>query len=112
MVSDLLAGIEPLHPRQRDRLLPQLLTRTGAQKNLGQVAGFISERWPASNRNGVRLQLGTRAGFASELAAGFNWNSHQDGCFRRRLGPEHMCKAARYEQKGRSRRTKCAIHSG
>ncbi|HEX3365681.1 hypothetical protein, partial [Phenylobacterium sp.] len=41
----------------------------------GQVAGFISEWWPDSNRYGGRLQLGTLAGFASESMAGFNRNS-------------------------------------
>src|SRR5258706_14623072 len=43
---------------QRTRLLPQLLTRTGAPNGLGQVAGFSPERWPPSHRNGGRLRVG------------------------------------------------------
>jgi hypothetical protein len=30
------------------------------------VAGFVSEWWPASNRNGGRHQLGMAAGFTLE----------------------------------------------
>jgi hypothetical protein len=33
------------------------------------VAGFISEWWPASNRNGGRLQIGIGGRIASEFAA-------------------------------------------
>jgi hypothetical protein len=50
--------------------MPQLLTRGKAAK----VAGFKSERWPASNRNGGRHQLGMVAGFTSEYPAGLHWN--------------------------------------
>src|SRR6202451_4136829 len=34
-----------------------------------RVAGFISEWWPASNRNGGRLQIGIGGRIASEFAA-------------------------------------------
>jgi hypothetical protein len=34
------------------------------------VAGFISEWWPASNRNGGRLQIGIGGRIASEFARG------------------------------------------
>ena len=33
-----------------------------------RVAGFISEWWPASNRNGGRLQIGIGGRIASEFA--------------------------------------------
>jgi len=33
--------------------------RQGGWLQIGMVAGFISERWPASNRNPGRLHLGT-----------------------------------------------------
>jgi hypothetical protein len=54
MVSVLLAGIELSCPRQRTKLLPQLLTRTGVLIRPCQVTGFTSERWPASI--GIRIE--------------------------------------------------------
>jgi hypothetical protein len=68
MVSILLAGIEPSCPRERTRLLPQLLTRTGILNRPCRVAGFTSERWPASARNGGRLHVGIPGRLRSEFA--------------------------------------------
>lgn len=64
----LLAGIELSCPRQRTKLLPQLLTRTGVLNRPCQVAGFVSERWPASARNGGRLRVGIPSRLQSEFA--------------------------------------------
>jgi len=58
MVSSLLAGIKPLLAVDRGGLLPESLTRkknaanlsTGGRLQIGMVAGFSSELWPASNR--------------------------------------------------------------
>jgi flagellar basal body rod protein FlgG len=51
--------------------MPKLLTR-GQQTKRGpkasQVAGFISEWWPASNRNGGRNEIGIPGRLASEFA--------------------------------------------
>jgi hypothetical protein len=41
-----------------------------------RVAGFKSEWWPDSFRNGGRLQIGIPAGFMSEHPAGLNRNPH------------------------------------
>ncbi|MFP4359287.1 MAG: hypothetical protein ACLFTG_01205 [Alphaproteobacteria bacterium] len=41
--------------------MPELLTRSAT-------------KWPASNRNGGRLQIGTPAGFVSEYPAGLRRN--------------------------------------
>ena len=51
MVSVLLAGIELSCPRQRTKLLPQLLPRTGALIRPCQVADFASESLAGFNRN-------------------------------------------------------------
>src|SRR5258705_7646000 len=51
MVSSLLAGIKPLLAVDRGGLLPESLTR---KKKCRQPFN----RWPASNRNGGRLQIG------------------------------------------------------
>jgi hypothetical protein len=48
--------------------MPRLLTR-GNGVNIGyKVAGFISEWWPASNRNGGRHHLGIGGRLESESA--------------------------------------------
>ena len=50
--------------------MPWVLTRGNGGAEIGyRVAGFISERWPASNRNGGRHRLGTGGRHASESAA-------------------------------------------
>lgn len=55
--------------------MPELLTRRKTRQSIaGRVAGFKSEWWPDSFRNGGRHQIGTVAGFASEYPAGFNRN--------------------------------------
>jgi len=54
--------------------MPELLTRREVAADPGPLAGFKSERWPASNRIGGRHQIGMVAGFASEYPAGFNRN--------------------------------------
>jgi hypothetical protein len=43
--------------------------RKGGRLQIGMVAGFISERWPASNRNPGRLHVGTPGRIKSESAA-------------------------------------------
>jgi hypothetical protein len=66
----------PLVDRRGD-LMPELLTRRKTRQSIaGRVAGFKSEWWPDSFRNGGRHQIGTVAGFASEYPAGFNRNPH------------------------------------
>jgi hypothetical protein len=58
--------------------MPELLTRRKTRQSIaGRVAGFKSEWWPDSFRNGGRHQIGTVAGFASEYPAGFNRNPHE-----------------------------------
>jgi len=42
--------------------------QTSRAENPAQVAGFISERWPASNRNPGRLQIGISGRIESEFA--------------------------------------------
>ena len=57
--------------------MPELLTRGETPHSIaGRVAGFKSEWWPDSFRNGGRHQIGTMAGFASEFPAGFLRNPH------------------------------------
>ena len=54
--------------------MPESLTRRARPFELrapAVVAGITSEQWPASVRNGGRLQIGIPAGFASEQRAGF-----------------------------------------
>lgn len=55
--------------------MPEVLTRKarrdrqpGGRINLGTVAGFMSEWWPASNRNTGRLHLAIPGRLASESA--------------------------------------------
>ncbi|MBB4201172.1 transposase [Rhodoblastus sphagnicola] len=51
--------------------MPQLLAcgeQTSRAKNPAQVAGFMSEWWPASNRNPGRLQIGISGRIESEFA--------------------------------------------
>jgi len=48
--------------------------RKGGRLQIGMVAGFISERWPASNRNSGRLHVGTPGRIKSESA------TRCDGC--------------------------------
>jgi hypothetical protein len=52
--------------------MPKLLTcrqQTKRGPKASQVAGFISEWWPASNRNGGRNEIGIPGRLASEFAA-------------------------------------------
>ena len=55
--------------------MPESLTRkkrrhhcNGGRLQIGMVAGFISERWPASNRNSGQLHVGTPGRIKSESA--------------------------------------------
>jgi hypothetical protein len=50
------------------------LTRKNTSLIAVRVAGLKSERWPASSRNGGRLQIGSPAGFTSEHPAELNRN--------------------------------------
>jgi hypothetical protein len=43
-------------------------SETRRRKLIGMAAGFISEWWPASNRNGGRLQIGKPGRHKSESA--------------------------------------------
>jgi hypothetical protein len=56
--------------------MPESLTRKKTSLIAVRVAGLKSERWPASSRNGGRLQIGSPAGFTSEHPAGLNRNLH------------------------------------
>src|SRR5205085_12024426 len=99
MVSSLLAGIRPLLAVDRGGLLPESLTRKKCRQP--------RRRWPASNRNGGRLQLGTQAGFKSESMAGLNRNPQEFGTAARKssgglstpvncrgypAGPDHLAR--------------------
>ncbi len=55
--------------------MPELLTRGDRVLEPADMAGFKSEWWPVSFRNGGRHQIVTAAGFASEKVAGINRNS-------------------------------------
>ena len=57
--------------------MPELLTRGDRVLEPADMAGFKSEWWPVSFRNGGRHQIVTAAGFASEKVAGINRNSHR-----------------------------------
>src|ERR1700688_1263287 len=78
MVSILLAGIEPSRPRSKDQALASVTDphrcpkwpRPGGRLQSGTVAGFTSERWPASTRNGGRLRVGIHGRLQSEFADG------------------------------------------
>src|SRR5271170_4687056 len=70
MLSSRFAGI-PISSSTIDGPgLPQLLIRGERAPSAvpAQVAGFISEWWPASFRNGGRLQIGIGGRIASEFA--------------------------------------------
>ncbi len=71
MVSSRFAGIKPL--------LVQIEGADAQAADLHegyrQVAGFISEWWPASFRNAGRHQIGTVADIKSVYPAGLNRNS-------------------------------------
>ena len=71
MLSSRFAGI-PISSSIIDEAgVPQLLTcgeQTLRAENPAQVAGFISEWWPESNRNGGRLQIGIGGRIESEFA--------------------------------------------
>jgi hypothetical protein len=58
--------------------MPHLLTHGKAAESgrvqIGTVAGFVSEWWPGSNRNGGRHHLGMAAGFRLECLAGLRRN--------------------------------------
>src|SRR3954468_12797450 len=64
--------------------MPWVLTRgeRGGAEIGYRVAGFISERWPASNRNGGRHRLGTGGRHASESAhaGGLSWQKSRTWC--------------------------------
>jgi len=47
-----------------------------AENGCREIAGFRSEWWPASSRNGGRLRLGTLTGIPSDYPAGINRNPH------------------------------------
>jgi hypothetical protein len=74
MVSFLCAGIQPSASIDAVVWMPEWLTREA--HDTGNVAGFVSESCPASNRNAGRLrlgisgrhQIGTAAGITSESA--------------------------------------------
>jgi hypothetical protein len=68
MVSSLLAGINALLV-DRGGLMPESLTRKNAVTT-ARMAGFKSERWPASNRNPGRFHVGTPGRIKSESAVG------------------------------------------
>jgi hypothetical protein len=68
MVSSLLAGI-PFSSSSVEGGMPWVLTRENRGAEIGYtVAGFISEWWPTSNRNGGRHRLGKGGRHASESA--------------------------------------------
>ena len=71
MLSSRFAGIPISSSIIDESGLPQLLNSRGAnaQASPAQVAGFISEWWPESNRNGGRLQIGIPGRIASEFAS-------------------------------------------
>ena len=51
--------------------MPELLTRAETPQSIAsRVAGFNSEWWPTSNRNGGRLPLGIPGRLQSESASG------------------------------------------
>src|SRR5271166_4752336 len=79
MVSSLFAGIPSLLVVIEEGWLPESLTRRtrpwgtyappmGGRHQIGMVAGFNSEWWPASNRNPGRHHVGIPGRNASESA--------------------------------------------
>ena len=77
MVSSLLAGIrfpslinEGLDARGTDPNENADPPQKPGRKLIGMPAGFISEWWPASNRNGGRLHVGIPGRNKSESAFG------------------------------------------
>ena len=81
MLSSRFAGIPSSRRSSTGTGLPQLAIR-GEQ--VARAEPLL--RWPASSRNGGRLQIGMVAGMISEKVAGFDRNSHSatDLC---RAGP-------------------------
>jgi hypothetical protein len=80
MVSSLLAGIrfpslinEGLDARGTDPNENADPPQKPGRKLIGMPAGFISEWWPASNRNGGRLHVGIPGRNKSESAATLEW---------------------------------------
>src|SRR3954453_11038723 len=66
--------------------MPWLLTRGNGGAEIGyRVAGFISERWPTSNRNGGRHRLGTGGRHASE-SANYAFEHLEIGTYRGLIG--------------------------
>ncbi len=65
----------PPRCQMRSSRMPELLTRGDWVLEPADMAGFKSEWWPVSFRNGGRHQIVTAAGFASEKVAGINRNS-------------------------------------
>jgi hypothetical protein len=70
MLSSRFAGIPISSSTIDGRGLPQLAIRGEQAPSAvpAQLAGFISEWWPTSNRNGGRLQIGISGRIASEFA--------------------------------------------
>jgi hypothetical protein len=71
MLSSRFAGI-PISPSIIDEAgVPQVLAcgdQTLRAENPAQVAGFISEWWPASNQNRGRIEIGISGRIESEFA--------------------------------------------
>jgi hypothetical protein len=71
MLSSRFAGIPIPQSIIDEAGMPQLLAcgeQTLRAESPAQVAGFISEWWPASNRNPGRLQIGISGRIESEFA--------------------------------------------
>src|SRR5271156_5899021 len=79
MLSSRFAGIPISSSTIDGRGLPQLLIRGERAPSAvpAQVAGFISEWWPASNRNDGRLQIGIGGRIASEFAQELHYASNR-----------------------------------
>jgi hypothetical protein len=84
MVSSLLAGIrfpslinEGLDARGTDPNENADPPQKPGRKLIGMPAGFISEWWPASNRNGGRLQVGIPGRNKSESAFTKWWTQYR-----------------------------------
>jgi hypothetical protein len=59
-------------PESLTRKKTSLIAGKGGRLQIGMVAGFISERWPTSNRKPGRLQVGTPGRIKSESALSGN----------------------------------------
>ena len=105
MVSILLAGIKPSCPCQRTRLLPQLLTRTGILYRPCRVAGFTSERWPASRRNPWPASIGIRSPCRGRLVLVQRSDRRSDHQAQIRQTPNVRAREARFAAGQAHRRT-------